>query len=242
MIRRTIDILTAAGLLVLTAPLLAVVAALNWITSRHVFFSQPRIGRNLQPFTIVKFRTMVDGATRQGSVTVRGDRRITAVGRVLRALKLDELPQLINVLRGEMSLVGPRPLTPNEVAAIPPDLSRRVYAARPGMTGIASLAFIDEERILAASPDPQSAYFGRVLPQKVALELAYTERRTWRTDLAILILTPLAGLSGSLRRAAVARLVPSWPEGDPGAMPGDRATDWRPTLTMPSSTQKERKP
>ena len=211
MIRRTIDILVSAGLLALTAPVLAVIAALNWSTTRRVFFTQTRIGRDLRPFAIVKFRTMVDGAAGAGTVTVQGDRRITGLGRVLRALKVDELPQLINVLRGDMSLVGPRPLTPNEVAAISPELARQVYAARPGMTGIAALAFIDEERLLAAASDPEAAYFQRVLPQKVALELAYTQYRTWWTDLAILALTPLAGFSGPLRRVAVTRLVPSTP-------------------------------
>ncbi len=209
MIRRTIDILVAAGLLALTAPVLAVIAVLNWITTRRVFFSQIRIGRDLRPFAIVKFQTMVDGAAGARTVTVQGDRRITPLGRVLRALKLDELPQLINVFRGEMSLVGPRPLTPNEVEAIPSALARQVYAARPGMTGIAALAFIDEEQVLASASDPEAAYFKHVLPQKVALELAYIQRRTWWTDLAILVLTPLAGFSGTLRRVAVTWLIPS---------------------------------
>jgi hypothetical protein len=110
------------------------------------------------------------------------------------------------------------------------------------MTGIASLAFIDEERILAASSDPGAAYFTGVLPRKIALEVAYLERRTWRTDLAILALTPLAGLSRSLRQAAVAWLVPSWPAGDLGAMPADSTTDSRPALSLSSSTQKESRP
>lgn len=209
MIRRTIDILVAAVLLLVTAPVAVVAAGLNWITTRRVFFTQTRIGRDLRPFAILKFQTMVDGAAGAGSVTVQGDRRITALGRVLRALKVDELPQLINVLRGDMSLVGPRPLTPNEVEAIPARLARQVYAARPGMTGIAALAFIDEERLLATASDPDAVYFQLVLPQKVALELAYAQRRTWWTDLAILALTPLAGFSGALRRVAVTRLVPS---------------------------------
>ncbi len=209
MIRRSIDIVVAAALLVLTAPVVAAVAGLNWMTVRRVFFTQTRIGRDLRPFAIVKFQTMVDGAAGAGTVTVQGDQRITGPGRVLRALKLDELPQLINVLRGDMSLVGPRPLTPNEVAAIPPGLARQVYAARPGMTGIAALAFIDEERLLATASDPEATYFRGVLPRKVALELAYTQCRTWWTDLAILALTPLAGFSGTLRRVAVAWLVPS---------------------------------
>lgn len=211
MTRRLIDVLVATVALVLAAPLLGAIVALNWVATRRVLYRQTRIGYGLTPFVIVKFRTMADGDASATTVTVRGDARITPIGRLLRALKLDELPQLVNVLRGEMSLVGPRPLTPNEVAAIPPALARQVYASRPGMTGIAALAFMDEERLLAASPDPEAEYFGAILPKKTAIELAYLQRRTWLTDLAILAVTPLAGVSGALRRAAVARLVPSWP-------------------------------
>ncbi len=210
MIRRAIDIVVAAVLLILTAPLQVVAAVLNWMSTRRVFFRQTRIGQHLVPFVIVKFQTMVDGAEAGTTVTTRADARVTPLGRVLRALKLDELPQLINVLRGEMSLVGPRPLTPNEVAAVPSALAGRVYASRPGMTGIAALVFIDEEHLLAAARDPEAAYFQTVLPRKIALELAYARRRTWLTDLAILAVTPVAGFSERIRRAMVAWLVPQW--------------------------------
>ncbi|MGQ0549340.1 MAG: sugar transferase [Armatimonadota bacterium] len=209
--RRLVDLILGGVLLALTAPLLALVAAVSWIVSRRVFFRQTRIGLRLRPFTILKFQTMVDGAAAGGTVTARGDSRITPLGRILRATKVDEMPQLINVVRGEMSLVGPRPLPPNEVAAIPPDLAHRVYAARPGMTGVAQLAFAHEERLLGTSEDPQAMYFNTVLPEKVALELAYARRRTWATDLAILVLTPIAGFSPRLGRAAVMRLVPGGP-------------------------------
>jgi lipopolysaccharide/colanic/teichoic acid biosynthesis glycosyltransferase len=114
-----------------------------------------------------------------------------------------------------MGLVGPRPLTPNEVEAIPQELARRVYAMRPGMTGIASLAFIDEEHLLAAAADPQRAYFDVVLPQKVALEIDYAKRRTWLTDLAILAVTPLGG-AGGLRERVVRWCAPAQA---PGAGP-----------------------
>jgi lipopolysaccharide/colanic/teichoic acid biosynthesis glycosyltransferase len=208
-VRRTLDVLVAGTVLAISAPLLLLIAACNWLAIRRVFFRQTRVGRGLTPFAIVKFQTMVDDAQRAGTVTARGDRRITAVGKVLRATKLDELPQLINVLRGEMSLVGPRPLTPNEVAAIPPETARGIYAMAPGMTGIASLAFIDEERVLAGASDPEAAYFQVVLPRKVALEIAYSTHRTWLTDLIILILTPLAGCVEPIRRSAVQWLVPN---------------------------------
>jgi lipopolysaccharide/colanic/teichoic acid biosynthesis glycosyltransferase len=207
-VRRAADVVVASALLVASAPVFAIVAALNWLATRRVFFRQTRIGMGLRPFEIVKFQTMVDGAARGGSITARGDRRVTRIGRLLRAAKLDELPQLVNVVRGEMGLVGPRPLTPNEIAAIPVEQARRIYAIRPGMTGIASLVFIDEERLLGQTADPEAAYFGTVLPRKVALEIAYAARRTWVTDLLILVVTPLAGLFPRLRQAAVARLVP----------------------------------
>jgi lipopolysaccharide/colanic/teichoic acid biosynthesis glycosyltransferase len=207
--RRVVDVGISACLLLLTSPLLAAIAVANFVATRRILFRQTRIGLGLRPFTIIKFQTMVDSASKGSSVTVGGDRRVTPIGQVLRAGKLDELPQLFNVLRGDMSLVGPRPLTPNEVDAIPRDLARQVYAARPGMTGIASLAFIDEERVLAASADPQKAYFEIVLPQKVALEVDYAKRRTWLTDLAILAVTPLGG-AGGLRERVVRWCAPSW--------------------------------
>ncbi len=208
--RRLVDLIVGCALVVLMAPVFALISAVNWALTRRVFYRQTRIGLGLQPFTMLKFQTMIDGAAAGGTVTTRGDSRITPLGRVLRAIKLDEMPQLINVVRGEMSLVGPRPLTPNEVAAIPPDLAHRVYASRPGMTGIAQLVFVHEEDQLAASPDPQATYFEKVLPEKVALELAYARRRTWLTDLAILVLTPIAGLSARFARGAIIRLVPDW--------------------------------
>lgn len=209
--RRLTDVLVACTFLILTAPVFGVIAALNWLTTRRVFFRQTRIGRALRPFEILKFQTMIEDAAAGGTITIRGDRRITPIGRVLRATKLDELPQLLNVVSGEMSLVGPRPLTPNEVAAIPPDQARQVYAARPGMTGIAQLVFVHEEKLLGRAADPETAYFEIVLPKKVALELAYVRRRTWLTDLGVLVATPLAGCAPKLGRMVFARLVPDWP-------------------------------
>lgn len=206
--RRCADLILASVLLIVSAPVFGVVAALNWLSIGRVFFRQTRIGRGLRPFEIMKFQTMVDGAAQGGTITTRGDPRVTRVGRILRAVKLDELPQLLNVVKGDMGLVGPRPLTPNEVAAIPADLARQIYAVRPGMTGIAALVFIDEERLLGRMPDPRTAYFDVVLPRKVSLEIAYGQRRTWLTDALILAVTPFAGTVPWLRRAAVARLLP----------------------------------
>jgi len=202
--------LWAVPLVVLLAPILLLVAAANWIFTRRVLFRQVRLGRNLRPFVLLKFQTMVDGAEAASTVTVDGDPRITRFGRALRALKLDELPQLFNVLRGEMNLVGPRPLTPNEVDAIPRPLAAVVYRTTPGVTGISALTFTDEEQMLASSADPRRAYFEDVLPRKIALELAYANRRTWITDAVIVLCTPLAPFSPAVRRRVLRWLLPEW--------------------------------
>ncbi len=205
MARRIVDVCAAAVILTLTAPVFVVLMLVNYAISGQPFFRQTRLGRGLQPFVMLKFQTMVNGVG-GSTVTVAGDVRITRYGRVLRALKLDELPQFLNVLRGEMSLVGPRPLTANEIAAVPAEVAAAVYRVRPGVTGVSALAFVDEERQLARRAEPELAYFTGILPAKMALELAYSGRRTWLTDLAIVACTPLAPVAGPLRRWLVARL------------------------------------
>jgi len=210
MSKRGLPKLWALPLLLVAAPVFLLVAAVNWILTGRVFFRQVRLGRNLHPFVLLKFQTMVDGAEAASTITVGNDSRITPFGRVLRALKLDELPQLVNILRGEMSLVGPRPLTANEVEAIPRALASVVYRATPGLTGISALAFADEERILASAADPTRAYFEDVLPRKIALEFAYVQRRTWSTDFVIALCTPLAPFSSSVRRVVLRWLLPDW--------------------------------
>jgi lipopolysaccharide/colanic/teichoic acid biosynthesis glycosyltransferase/predicted ATP-grasp superfamily ATP-dependent carboligase len=210
--------LAGAALLALLWPLLLVLAAANWLVTRRVFFRQERIGAGLQPFVLVKFQTMVDGTDGASTVTAADDPRLTPLGRWLRRLKLDELPELVNVLRGEMTFVGPRPLTPNEVAVLPPDLAARLYAGPPGLTGLATLVYVDEERRLARTPDGEAHYFTHILPHKAALELAYAGRRTWWTDALILLATPFSTLLPRLGERLARRLVPR-----SDAVPG-----WRP--------------
>jgi lipopolysaccharide/colanic/teichoic acid biosynthesis glycosyltransferase len=133
---------------------------------------------------------MVSDAPALGpQVTVGHDARITLVGRVLRHYRIDELPQLLDVLRGRMSLVGPRPEVPRFVAHYPAALRARVLAVRPGITDPASLANIDEAALLAAAADPEREYIERILPAKLALQVAYAERATLRSDLAVLART-----------------------------------------------------
>lgn len=208
--RRIVDLCVAMLLMVLVSPVFLLLATVNRLQRGRAFFQQVRLGQNLRPFVLLKFQTMVDGADAGSSVTVGHDPRITTSGRVLRFLKLDELPQLINVARGEMSLVGPRPLTPNEVDAIPRPLAAAVYRLTPGLTGISALAFADEERLLSTAPDPQLAYFEDILPRKIALELAYVQKRTWLTDLIVVVFTPLAPFLPQMSRRILASLVPEW--------------------------------
>ena len=197
---RTLDLLISGLVLIVVSPLLVVVALANWVLSRRVLFRQERIGRGLRPFTILKFQTMTDGGPGGSTVTVADDRRVTPFGRVLRAVKLDELPQLINVLRGEMSLVGPRALTPNEVARVPREVAAQVYSVRPGMTGLASLVFSDEERTLGVVTRPEDYYFDVILPRKMALEGLYVQRKSLWFDVRLLALTPLSILLPGVAR------------------------------------------
>ncbi|MDQ7858925.1 MAG: sugar transferase [Armatimonadota bacterium] len=213
----------AAAALVVTAPLLIMLAVADWLATGHVLFRQVRLGRGLEPFVVFKFQTMVDGAHHGSTVTVDHDPRVTSLGRTLRLLKLDELPQLVNIVRGEMAFVGPRPLTPNEIEAVPRQVAEQVYRVAPGLTGISAFAFADEERLLVAAADPQRAYFEDVLPRKMALELAYARRRTWLSDLMIAALTPLAPFSAAVRRFALRRLVPDWDGGGAGIPPAHPA-------------------
>lgn len=190
MLRRAFDTVAAAAGLVVVAPLLAFIAiAIVLDSPGPPWFLQTRVGRNGRPFRIIKLRTMRnDAADRGGPLTVAGDPRVTRLGSILRAAKLDELPQLINVLRGEMALVGPRPEVPEYVDAY--DVrQRRVLAVRPGITDPASLRYRDESAVLAAADDPEWAYRTRVLPDKLEMNLDYLERRTLCSDVGVILTT-----------------------------------------------------
>src|SRR5262249_51741534 len=176
-LRRLVDVTVAGVLLVALSPLLAVLALLVRATSPGpAFFRQTRIGRHGRPFVLLKLRTMCVDAARTGpAITAGADPRITPLGARLRGAKLDELPQLWNVLRGDMSLGGPRPARPRSVARYT-EAQRAVLRTRPGLTDPASLAWADEAATLATFADPQRAYAKVVLPRKLALSLAYLER------------------------------------------------------------------
>lgn len=183
---RILDLVIAVPLLILTAPLQLVAAAAIRATSPGpILHRAERVGRHGHPFTLYKFRSMRVGAADAGpGVTAGSDPRITPVGRVLRATKVDELPQLVNVLRGEMSLVGPRPEDPRYVATYDAE-QRRILDARPGITGPASIAYRDEESMLAAADDLDEAY-AQIMADKIRIDLAYLRDRTVRSDLRVL--------------------------------------------------------
>jgi lipopolysaccharide/colanic/teichoic acid biosynthesis glycosyltransferase len=186
---RLIDV-AASGLgMVLLAPLfLAIAASIKLSTSGPVFYRALRIGKDGVPFRLYKFRSMVVEADKSGpGITTARDSRITTIGRFLRKTKLDELPQLINVLRGEMGLVGPRPEDPRYVAHYTSD-QRRVLRVRPGITSAASLRYRDESALLTG-PDWEKAYIESIMPQKLAIELAYLQQRNLLTDLKLVLFT-----------------------------------------------------
>ena len=155
-----------------------------------VFFRQERVGRFGVPFRIHKFRTMRhDPAGRGLQITVGADRRITRVGQLLRASKLDELPQLIDVWQGTMSLVGPRPEVPRYVAHYPAALRDKVLSVRPGITDIASIEYRDESAVLARAVDPERAYIDEVLPHKLALAASYVDQASVWLDIRLILRT-----------------------------------------------------
>ena len=190
MVKRLFDIIFSfAGLLVLS-PLFVVVALLIKLDSKGpVFFRHKRIGKDFRPFGVFKFRTMVAGSDQRGpNVTVGWDERITKIGRLLRKTKVDELPQLLNVLKGEMSLVGPRPEVKEYVELYEAEY-RRLLTIRPGITDPASIQYSAEESVLASSPNWEEDYRKRILPDKIRLSLQYVDNHSVITDVYLILKT-----------------------------------------------------
>lgn len=191
MSKRIFDWLASTGGLLVLAPVLMLLAV--WIkldSPGPVFFRQERVGRGGTLFRIHKFRTMVTDAERRGlQITVGADVRVTRVGQWMRKYKLDELPQLLDVWMGQMSLVGPRPEVPRYVACYPADVRDLVLSVRPGITDRASIEFKDENQILARSADPDKAYIEQVLPIKLAFYQEYVKNRSFLGDVSIIFET-----------------------------------------------------
>ncbi len=190
MLKRTFDIVAALLGLLLLAPLLLILMVLVRITSRGpALFCQQRVGKNFRPFTIYKLRTMVPEAPQQGlAITAGRDPRITWIGHILRKTKLDEFPQLWNVLKGDMSFVGPRPEVQKYVDMFHDDYAL-ILQLRPGITDLASIEFSDESAILGRAADPEREYIENILPRKMALAKDYVQRSSLWLDLAIIFRT-----------------------------------------------------
>lgn len=190
MLKRAFDLVVSAVALLLLFPVLLLIGlsvALN--SPGGAFFRQVRVGRAGKEFRLFKFRTMRPGSEAQGQITVGGrDPRITGIGYFLRKSKMDELPQLINVMLGDMSIVGPRPEVSRYVALYSPE-QRIVLNVRPGITSAASIAYMDENEILGRSADPQRAYIEEVMPAKLALDLDYVKNRSFLLDMSIILRT-----------------------------------------------------
>lgn len=193
--KRLLDILSSLLVLILLLPVWLIIALVVALESRGgVFYHQYRVGKDNRDFKMYKFRTMQTGSDQKGLLTV-GDRdnRITRVGYFLRKYKLDEFPQLINVLKGDMSVVGPRPEVRKYVDLYTPE-QMRVLSVRPGLTDIASIQYVHEDEILAASDNPEQTYIQEVMPAKLALNLQYIDTQSlcgdikliWETFTAIL--------------------------------------------------------
>ena len=191
--KRAFDFSVAAIALILLSPLLLLVVILVRIfDGAPVFFSQERVGQGGRPFQILKFRTMrVNNHGPQ--ITVSGDARITRTGRILRKSKIDELPQLWNVVKGDMSFVGPRPDVPYHVALYS-ETERQILDLVPGITGPASLIYSNESEILAKQPDPEKYYEAVLMPHKIQIHKKYAARANFFTDLRMIVSTVLHGL------------------------------------------------
>lgn len=211
MMKRTFDIFAASFGLIVSSPILIGVMLAIWLQDRQSpFYIAPRVARGGGIFRMVKFRSMVVNADKiGGSSTSATDRRITPVGRFVRAYKLDELLQLWNVLRGDMSLVGPRPQVLSDAACYT-DAEKRMLCVRPGITDPASIVFSDEGEILKGHSDPDLLYNQIIRPWKSRLALAYIDHRSFWVDLWLILLTVLVVISKTRALTALGGLLQGW--------------------------------
>ncbi len=193
LIKRLFDIVFSLVALIILLPFFIPIIILLLLTGEHeVFYKQDRVGYKNKIFGILKFATMLKNSPNMGSkdLTTRNDPRVTSVGRFLRKTKLNELPQMINILTGDMSFVGPRPLMKSGFDRYSADLKEKVYNVRPGLTGIGSIVFRDEELVITQSNlSPEECYRDVILPHKGALELWYQQHQNFYTDFMLLFLT-----------------------------------------------------
>lgn len=190
--KRIADILASLIMLLLLLPLFMPVILVLAFTGEHeIFYRQERMGKNLKPFMIWKFATMMKNSFELGGeITLRNDWRVTPIGHYLRLTKINELPQLLNVLMGEMSFVGPRPLLKVSLDSYTENERNEIYQSVPGLTGIGSIIFRDEEKLLTQSIiPPKEMYESHIMPHKAAVELWYQRHKSFRVDFLILLVT-----------------------------------------------------
>lgn len=188
--KRAFDLLFSASGLILLSPLFVIISIWIKVTSKgSIFFVQKRVGKGFKEFNLYKFRSMVVNAPKKGlQITSGDDPRITNVGRFIRRTKIDELPQLINVIKGDMSLVGPRPEVKKYVD-VKRDEYKKVLSVQPGITDLAAIEFRDEEKMLQSLDDKEKAYINEILPQKIALYYKYIDNITFKNDIRIILQT-----------------------------------------------------
>ena len=190
MIKRLFDIVSSFIGLMVFSPFLLLISLLILLTSKGgICYTQIRVGKDNKDFNLLKFRTMKPGSDKKGQLTVgTNDSRITRIGRFLRKFKLDEIPQLINILKGEMSVVGPRPEVPKYVNHYSNE-QLRVLSVRPGLTDLASIEFINENEILGKAENPEKEYLEVIIPKKLALNIQYIENQSFLGDLKLIFRT-----------------------------------------------------
>ena len=189
MLKRIFDIILSLFGLIILLPFMLIIAIFIKLDSKGpVFFKQLRVTKNGREFKIFKYRTMRVGSDKYSQITVGKDDRITKIGSFLRKYKLDEIPQLINVLLGDMSLVGPRPEVPKYVALYTKE-QKEILKVRAGITDYASIEFSDENDLLASEEDPEKAYIEKIMPKKIELNKKYISEISMLTDIKIILLT-----------------------------------------------------
>ena len=189
--KRLFDLLFSIVVLILFIPLGIILSLCIIIDSRGgVFYKQERVGLNGAVFTILKFRSMFVKTDSNSSLTVGNDRRITRMGRLIRKLKLDEFPQFLNVIAGQMSVVGPRPEV-KEFVDLYSDSQREILRVKPGITDEASLAYFDENNMLSNSSNPKLTYIEEIMPRKIEINLKYISEKSWYSDGIVILKTIL---------------------------------------------------
>ncbi|MGB1103967.1 MAG: sugar transferase [Crocinitomicaceae bacterium] len=187
--KRAFDIVSSLLVIIFCSPLFIFLSVWIALESRGgVLYKQERVGKNGKSFLLLKFRSMRPNSDRSGQLTVGNDNRVTKVGRFIRKYKLDELPQLFNIIKGEMSVVGPRPEVPKYVNLYN-EQQREVLTVLPGLTDYASLEYLDEQKLLGASSDPEKTYIEEVMPAKLELNLKYIEDRSLLVDIGLIFKT-----------------------------------------------------